>query len=230
MGSWSGLYSKNHGSLAGGISRGFAARDGSAVKSQSTSLQRLRRQISLDYYTIPPATQAIRGTEKRLHRVKRTGFNDSPFPPVNLEFLFPKNFRCSSAFQWRRTGNHLPFSWWKVLFTFFFLSITVAATVTGTMIVIGLVDSVARTFCPSLANDIYTRRVLWSLELAFLRPPTATWSTFSHFFTLLLFAQSRHLHLRGSHSLLFNTQGQRDLLVVAALQDNWSLDFTCLPQ
>ena len=29
------------------------------VKSHSTILQRLRRQISLDYYTIPPATQAI---------------------------------------------------------------------------------------------------------------------------------------------------------------------------
>ena len=44
--------------MAGGISRGFAARDGSAVKSHSTILQRLRRQISLDYYTIPPAMQA----------------------------------------------------------------------------------------------------------------------------------------------------------------------------
>ena len=33
-------------------------RDGSAVKSHSTILQRLRRQISLDYYTISPATQA----------------------------------------------------------------------------------------------------------------------------------------------------------------------------
>ena len=54
----SGRHSKNHGSLAGDISRGFAARDGSAVKSHSTILQRLRRQISLDYYTIPPATQA----------------------------------------------------------------------------------------------------------------------------------------------------------------------------
>ena len=42
-----------------GISRGFAARDGSAVKCHSTILQRLRRQISLDYYTIPPATQAM---------------------------------------------------------------------------------------------------------------------------------------------------------------------------
>ena len=40
------------------ISRSFAARDGSAVKSHSTILQRLRRQISLDYCTIPPATQA----------------------------------------------------------------------------------------------------------------------------------------------------------------------------
>ena len=41
-----------------GISRSFAVRDGSAVKSHSNILQRLRRQISLDYYTIPPATQA----------------------------------------------------------------------------------------------------------------------------------------------------------------------------
>ena len=41
------------------ISRGFAARDGSTVKSHSTILQRLHRQISLDYYTMPPATQAI---------------------------------------------------------------------------------------------------------------------------------------------------------------------------
>ena len=41
-----------------GDERGFAARDGSAVKSHSTVLQRLRRQISLNYYTIPPATQA----------------------------------------------------------------------------------------------------------------------------------------------------------------------------
>ena len=41
-----------------GISHGFAARDGSAVKSHSTILQRLRRQISLNYYTISPATQA----------------------------------------------------------------------------------------------------------------------------------------------------------------------------
>ena len=32
--------------------------DGSALKFHSTILQRLRRQISLDYYTIPPATQA----------------------------------------------------------------------------------------------------------------------------------------------------------------------------
>ena len=41
------------------ISRGFAARDGSAVKSHSNILQRLRRQISLNYYTIPPATHAM---------------------------------------------------------------------------------------------------------------------------------------------------------------------------
>ena len=47
------------------ISRGFAARDSSAVKSHSTILQRLRRQISLDYYTIPPATQAI---HRAVHR------------------------------------------------------------------------------------------------------------------------------------------------------------------
>ena len=41
------------------VERGFAARDRSGVKSHSTILQRLRRQISLDYYTIPPATKAI---------------------------------------------------------------------------------------------------------------------------------------------------------------------------
>ena len=41
-----------------GISRGLAARDGSAVKSHMTILQRLRRQISLHDYTTPPATQA----------------------------------------------------------------------------------------------------------------------------------------------------------------------------
>ena len=40
------------------IPRGFAACDGSAVKSHSNILQRLCCQISLDYYTIPPATQA----------------------------------------------------------------------------------------------------------------------------------------------------------------------------
>ena len=40
------------------ISRGFAAHDGSAVKSYSTILQRLHCQISLDYYTILPAMQA----------------------------------------------------------------------------------------------------------------------------------------------------------------------------
>ena len=41
------------------ISRGFAARDGSAVKSHSNILQRFRHQISLDYYTIPPAMHAM---------------------------------------------------------------------------------------------------------------------------------------------------------------------------
>ena len=40
------------------ISRCFATRDGSIIKSYSTILQPLRRQISLDYYTIPPATRA----------------------------------------------------------------------------------------------------------------------------------------------------------------------------
>ena len=33
------------------------SRDGYAVKSYSTILQRLRRQMSLDYYTIPPASR-----------------------------------------------------------------------------------------------------------------------------------------------------------------------------
>ena len=48
----------NKGSRDEAVERGFAARDRSAVKSHSTILQRLRRQISLDYYKIPPATQA----------------------------------------------------------------------------------------------------------------------------------------------------------------------------
>ena len=56
-----------------GISRCLAARDGSAVKSHSTILQRLRRQISLDYYTIPPATQAILAVGRRL-----TGLPEPP--------------------------------------------------------------------------------------------------------------------------------------------------------
>ena len=54
-----------------GISRGFAARDGSAVKSYSTILQRLRRQISLDYYTIPPGTQASIGSQVSLKLTRR---------------------------------------------------------------------------------------------------------------------------------------------------------------
>ena len=65
QGDKSGRHSKNHGSLAGGISRGFAARDGYAVKSHSTILQPLRRQISPNYYyTILPATQAIYNVAK----------------------------------------------------------------------------------------------------------------------------------------------------------------------
>ena len=58
------------GSLAGGISRGFAAGDRYAVKSHSTILQRFRCQTSLDYYTISPHTQA--------NKVERGLFNYSP--------------------------------------------------------------------------------------------------------------------------------------------------------
>ena len=65
------------------ISRGFAARDGSAVKSHSTILQRLRRQISLDYCTIPPATQARTRPSVRL-----TG------GPLN------RGFTVSSKYSW----------------------------------------------------------------------------------------------------------------------------------
>ena len=53
------------------ISRGFAARDGSAFKTHSTILQRLRRQNSLDYYTIPPATQATERTNAVLSGMNR---------------------------------------------------------------------------------------------------------------------------------------------------------------
>ena len=41
------------------ISRGFAARDGSAVKCHSIILQLLRRQMSFDYYTIPQAKISV---------------------------------------------------------------------------------------------------------------------------------------------------------------------------
>ena len=48
-----GRHSKNHGSLAGGISR--------PPPTLTRLVQRLRRQISLTWYTIPPATQATLG-------------------------------------------------------------------------------------------------------------------------------------------------------------------------
>ena len=51
--------------VAGGIVWGarlkfFAARDGPAVKSHSTILQRLRRQISLDFITTAPTPNLTR--------------------------------------------------------------------------------------------------------------------------------------------------------------------------
>ena len=53
--------------------KGVGTSDGSAVKSHSNILQRLRRQISLDYYTIPPATQASfpQNSLKTLFRLSR---------------------------------------------------------------------------------------------------------------------------------------------------------------
>ena len=69
----------------------IAARDGSAVKSHSTILQRLRRQISLDYYTIPPATQA---NAKRTVRI----FSVSP----QSRSLFSASFDCSRVLEYAK--------------------------------------------------------------------------------------------------------------------------------
>ena len=67
--------------------------DGSAVKSHSTVLQRLRRQISLDYYTIPPATEASGRKEKT-----------SPQPP--------RVFRVTREFKQRRFwATHINRKW-----------------------------------------------------------------------------------------------------------------------
>ena len=74
-----------------GISHGFAARDGSAVKSHSTILQRLRRQISLDYYTIPPATQAsypaISYTTPDLNIIENIREIQSVWPNIELDYI-----------------------------------------------------------------------------------------------------------------------------------------------
>ena len=112
------------------------------------------------------------------------------FPQLISNPFSPRTFDVRVLFSEGGLETIFLFLDGKPFLLFFFLSITVAATVTGTMIVTGLADSVARTFCPSLANDIYTWRVLCSLELAFLRLPTATWSTFSHFFTLQNFVRT----------------------------------------
>ena len=76
--------------VAGGIVWVRESFDGGAVFQKKgvgtrrlTILQRLRRQISLDYYTIPPATQAI-GRKKELARERETPTSSSraPFFPA----------------------------------------------------------------------------------------------------------------------------------------------------
>ena len=65
------------------------SRDEAVVKSHSTMLQRLRRQISLDYYTIPPATQAIQILT--LFQTKKCHF---PHPFSDLEVVTKLNITC----------------------------------------------------------------------------------------------------------------------------------------
>ena len=87
----------------GWISRGFAVSDGSAFKSHSNILQRLRRQISLDYYTIPPATQARRLSEQFILFVKYESILQKNPPPTLLKhdlIGFPFAYR-----KWR-LHNH----------------------------------------------------------------------------------------------------------------------------
>ena len=65
------------------------SRDEAVVKSHSTMLQRLRCQISLDYYTIPPATQAIQILT--LFQTKKCHF---PHPFSDLEVVTKLNITC----------------------------------------------------------------------------------------------------------------------------------------
>ena len=62
--------------------------DGYAVKSHSTILQRLRRQISPDYYTIPPATQASLGYDKGISENCRRPVVASSFKEKKGLFIF----------------------------------------------------------------------------------------------------------------------------------------------
>ena len=65
------------------------SRDEAVVKSHSTMLQRLRCQISLDYYTIPPATQAIQILT--LFQTKKCHFSH---PFSDLEVVTKLNITC----------------------------------------------------------------------------------------------------------------------------------------
>ena len=100
-----------------------AARDGSAVKSHSTILQWLRRQISLDYYTIPPATQAIQvGTSREVMRERhangdaRARSEERNLPPLAArlarqtgELTRTGSLQVVSHVVQRRTGACLAF-------------------------------------------------------------------------------------------------------------------------
>ena len=73
----------------GAVFQKKGSRDEAVVKSHSTMLQRLRRQISLDYYTIPPATQAIQILT--LFQTKKCHFSH---PFSDLEVVTKLNITC----------------------------------------------------------------------------------------------------------------------------------------
>jgi len=85
------------------ISRGFAARDGFAVKSHSTILQRLRRQISLDYYTILPATQA---SEIYALGIEIQGFAIANTAQRSWNLI--NDWNPESKFHWQRPESSTP--------------------------------------------------------------------------------------------------------------------------
>ena len=95
----SGRHSKNHGSLAGGISRGFAARGGSAANSHSTGTAAPPPNLSP---TIPPAMQANVAAQVNSNSWR------------NSKEMFPE------FYQWQLACDIKPLSW-QIWFCFPFM-------------------------------------------------------------------------------------------------------------